>query len=84
MRVKLRTRKISTNDLIKEALDFVDNNRNISWKPKDFPEDMTEESTFDELVSDGNAMYSLLEKAIPLINELQEELDIFFIQKTEQ
>ena len=37
--------------LIEKAREFEKKNGRITWKPHDFPEDMTEESTIDELVS---------------------------------
>ena len=38
--------------LIKKARDFEKKNKSFTWKPNDFPEDMSESSTLDELVSE--------------------------------
>lgn len=61
-------------ELIKEAFKFEKENKTIIWKPKYFPEDMTEEGTLDELVSQVNYMYESLKKAVELIHNLTIEL----------
>ena len=38
--------------LIQKAYEFEKNNKSFTWKPHDFPEDMTESSTLHELVSE--------------------------------
>ena len=43
--------------LLEKAREFEKKNKNFTWKPNDFPEDMTEESTLDELISEGDNMY---------------------------
>lgn len=43
--------------LIQKAYEFEKKNKSFTWKPKDFPEDMSESSTIDELVSEGDNMY---------------------------
>ena len=42
---------------------------------KDFPEDMSESSTIDELVSEGDNMYDALKEAVELIHDLAVELE---------
>ena len=44
-------------------------------KPHDFPEDMSESSTLDELVSEGDNMYDALKEALELIHDLAVELE---------
>lgn len=61
--------------LLEKAREFEKSNKRISWKPIDFPEDMTEESTLNELVSEGDSMYDALEQAIKLISDLADELE---------
>ena len=61
--------------LLEKAREFEKNNKRITWKPVDFPEDMTESSTIDELISEGDNMYYALEKAIKLISNLADELE---------
>ena len=61
--------------LLKKAREFEKNNKSFTWKPKDFPEDMSETSTLDELVSEGDNMYDALEEAINLISDLADELE---------
>ena len=41
----------------------------------DFPEDMSESSTLDELVSEGDNMYDALKEALELIHDLAVELE---------
>ena len=50
--------------LIEKAREFEKKNKRITWKPNDFPEDMRESSTLDELVSEGDSMYDALEEAV--------------------
>lgn len=61
--------------LLEKAREFEKKNERITWKPNDFPEDMTESSTLDELVSEGDHMYNALEEAIKLISDLADELE---------
>lgn len=61
--------------LIEKARGFEKKNKSFNWKPHDFPEDMTEESTLDELISEGDNMYEALEEAINLISDLADELE---------
>ena len=61
--------------LLEKAREFEKNNRRITWKPADFPEDMTEESTLNELISEGDSMYDALEEAVKLISDLTDELE---------
>ena len=61
--------------LLEKARDFEKKNKSITWKPNDFPEDMSESSTLDELVSEGDNMYNALEEAVDLINDLADELE---------
>ena len=61
--------------LIEKAREFEKNNKSIVWKPHDFPEDMSESSTLDELISEGDSMYYALEEAVKLISDLADELE---------
>ena len=61
--------------LIQKAYEFEKKNKSFTWKPHDFPEDMTEECTLDELVSEGDNMYDALEEAVELISDLADELE---------
>lgn len=61
--------------LLEKAREFEKNNKRITWKPADFPEDMTEESTLNELISEGDSMYDALEEAVKLISDLADELE---------
>ena len=61
--------------LLKKAREFEKKNERITWKPHDFPEDMTESSTLDELVSEGDNMYDALKEAVELIHDLAVELE---------
>lgn len=61
--------------LLKKAREFEKSNKRIVWKPVDFPEDMTENSTLDELISEGDSMYDALEEAVKLISDLADELE---------
>lgn len=61
--------------LLEKAREFEKKNRSFTWKPHDFPEDMTESSTLDELVSEGDNMYDALKEAVELIHDLVVELE---------
>ena len=61
--------------LIEKAREFEKKNKNFTWKPHDFPEDMSESSTLEELISEGDSMYDALEEAINLISDLADELE---------
>ena len=61
--------------LLENARDFVKKNKSFTWKPHDFPEDMSESSTLDELVSEGDNMYEALKEAVDLIHDLADELE---------
>ena len=58
-------------ELLNKAEEFVKKYKRVSWKPMDFPEDMTEESTLRELESEGTDMYYALEEATDLIYNLE-------------
>ena len=61
--------------LIEKAREFEKKNENFTWKPNDFPEDMSESSTLDEIVSEGDNMYDALKEAVELIHDLAVELE---------
>lgn len=61
--------------LLEKAREFEKKNKSFTWKPKDFPEDMSESSTLDELVSEGDSMYDALKEAVGLISDLADELE---------
>ena len=61
--------------LIEKAREFEKKNKSFTWKPNDFPEDMSESSTIDELISEGNNMYDALKEAVELISDLVDELE---------
>lgn len=61
--------------LIENAREFEKKNKSFTWKPKDFPEDMSESNTLDELVSEGDKMYEALKEAVELISDLVDELE---------
>ena len=61
--------------LLEKAREFEKKNKNFTWKPNDFPEDMSESSTLDELISEGNNMYDALEESVNLISDLADELE---------
>ena len=61
--------------LIENAIEFEKKNEKITWKPNDFPEDMSESSTLDELISEGDNMYEALKEAVELISDLADELE---------
>ena len=61
--------------LIEKAREFEKKNERITWKPNDFPEDMSESSTINELISEGDNMYEALKEAVELIHDLADELE---------
>ena len=61
--------------LLENAREFEKKNKSFTWKPHDFPEDMSESSTLDELVSEGDNMYDALKEAVDLIHDLADELE---------
>ena len=61
--------------LLEYAREFEKKNERITWKPNDFPEDMSESSTLDEIVSEGDNMYDALKEAVELISDLVDELE---------
>ena len=61
--------------LLEKAREFEKKNERITWNPNDFPEDMSESSTLDELVSEGDNMYDALKEAVDLIHDLADELE---------
>ena len=61
--------------LIEKAREFEKKNKSFTWKPNDFPEDMSESSTIDELISEGDNMYDALKEAVELISDLVDELE---------
>ena len=61
--------------LLEKARDFEKKNKSFTWKPNDFPEDMSESSTLDKLVSEGDNMYDTLKEAAELISDLADKLE---------
>ena len=61
--------------LLEKAREFEKKNKHFTWKPHDFPEDMTEYGTIDELISEGDNMYDALKEAVELISDLVDELE---------
>ena len=61
--------------LLEKAREFEKKNKSFTWKPHDFHEDMSESSTLDELVSEGDNMYDALKEAVELISDLVDELE---------
>ena len=61
--------------LLKKAREFEEKNKSFTWKPNDFPEDMSESSTLCELILEGDNMYDALEEAINIISDLADELE---------
>ena len=55
--------------LLEKARDFEKKNKSFTWKPHDFPEDMSESSTLEELISEGDSMYDALEEALKELEE---------------
>ena len=67
--------------LLEKAREFEKKNESFTWKPHDFPEDMSESSTIDELVSEGDNMYDALKEAVELISDLADELEYKIVVK---
>ena len=61
--------------LLEKAREFEKKNERITWKPNDFPEDMTEDGIIDELISEGDNIYDALKEAVDLIHDLADELE---------
>ena len=61
--------------LLEKAREFKKKNESFTWKPNDFPEDMSESSTLNELISEGDSMYYALKEAVELISDLADELE---------
>ena len=61
--------------LLEKAREFEKKNGRITWKPHDFPEDMSESNTLCELISEGDNMYDALKEAVELISDLADELE---------
>ena len=61
--------------LLEKAREFEEKNKSFTWKPKDFPEDMSESSTLEELISEGDNMYDALKEAVEIISDLVDELE---------
>ena len=61
--------------LLEKAREFEKKNGRITWKPHDFPEDMSESSTLVELILEGDNMYEALKEAVELISDLADELE---------
>ena len=61
--------------LLEKAREFLKKNKRITWKPHDFPEEMSESSTLDELILEGDNIYDALKEAVELISDLADELE---------
>ena len=61
--------------LLEKAREFEKKNKSFTWKPNDFPEDMSESSTIVELILEGDNMYDALKEAVELISDLADELE---------
>lgn len=61
--------------LLEKAREFKKKNKSFTWKPNDFPEDMSESSTLVELILEGDNMYDALKEAVELISDLADELE---------
>ena len=61
--------------LLEKSREFEEKNKSFTCKPKDFPEDMSESSTLEELISEGDNMYDALKEAVELISDLVDELE---------
>ena len=61
--------------LLEKAREFEEKNKSFTWKPNDFPEDMSESSTLCELILEGDNMYDALKEAVDLISDLVDELE---------
>ena len=66
---------MTIEQLLEKSREFEKKNGSFTWKPHDFPEDMSESSTIDELVSEGDNMYDALKEAVDLIHDLADELE---------
>ena len=66
---------MTRKELLEKAREFEKKNERITWKPHDFPEDMSESSTLVELVLEGDNMYDALKEAVELISDLADELE---------
>lgn len=55
---------------IKQIEQFLEKNKIVVWKPIQFPEDMSEESTLSELESEGTDMFFTLDQAKGIISTL--------------
>ena len=66
---------MTRKELLEKAREFEKKNERITWKPNDFPEDMSEKCTLDELISEGDNMYDTLKEAVELISDLADELE---------
>lgn len=55
---------------IQKAYEFEKKNKSFTWKPKDFPEDMSESSTIDELVSEGDNWLCIMPLKVVVMAEL--------------
>ena len=55
--------------LLEKAREFEKKNKSFTWKPNDFPEDTSESSTLEELISEGDNMYDALKEAVELISD---------------
>ena len=60
---------------LEKAIEFLKKNKSFTWKPNDFTEGMSESSTLDELISEGDSMYDALKEAVDLISDLVDELE---------
>ena len=54
---------------------FEEKNNSFTCNPNNFPEDMSESSTLDELILEGDNIYDALKEAIELISDLTDELE---------
>lgn len=61
--------------LLEKAREFEKKNKSFTWKPNDFPEDISESSTLVELILEGDNMYDALKEAVELISNLADELE---------
>ena len=68
-------KNMTIEKLIEKAREFEEKNKSFTWKPNDFPEDMSETSTLDDLISEGDNMYDALKEAVELISDLADELE---------
>ena len=66
---------MTRDKLIEKSREFKKKNKSFTWKPHDFPEDMSESNTLDELILEGDNMYDALKEAVELISDLADELE---------